>query len=355
VIYEGVHLYHQALPAGIETFFLVAAYIGAFTAFLAGTQGMVAKELKKILAYSTISQLGYIFAAFGIAGLLMYQEAFLAGSLHILSHAVFKALLFLCAGAILHTVHTKYVYEMGGLKKYMPVTFYTMLIGALSLSGIPPFAGFFSKDAIIHATLHSTEIQVIFILLVITAVITVFYSFRMIGLVFYGEESEHIKKLKAEHGLHDAPLVMKIPLIVLATVTIIAGFLFEPIQEILESGTISYHNLFDAISEYVYHSFVSPLLPLTLAIITIGFLPAYYVFIARKADPAKIIEGNIILRGIYKFLVNRWYFNAMYYKIIDCVKGFSNQIRKIQTGIANVNVLYMVLALLFTLVLLIFM
>lgn len=355
VIYEGVHLYHQAFPAGIETFFLLAAYLGAFTAFLAGTQGMIAKELKKILAYSTISQLGYIFAAFGVAGLLMYQESFLAGSLHILSHAIFKALLFLCAGAILHTVHTKYVYEMGGLRKYMPVTFYTMMIGTLSLSGVPPFAGFFSKDAIIHATLHSVKIQIVFILLVVTAVITVFYSFRMIGLVFYGEESDYIKKLKAEHKLHDAPLVMKIPLIVLAAATVIVGFLFEPIQGILEGEAINYNNLVEMIGEYVYHSLVSPLLLLTLVIISVGFLPAWFVFIARKADPEKIIEGNIVLRAIYGFLVNRWYFNAIYYRIVNCVKGFSNHVRKIQTGIANINMLYMVLALVIMLISLLLM
>ncbi len=355
LIYEGVHLYNQTLPAGIDVFFLIAAYIGTFTAFLAGTQGMVAKELKKILAYSTISQLGYIFAAFGIAGLLMYQEAFLAGSLHILAHAVFKALLFLCAGAILHTVHTKYVYEMGGLKKYMPVTFYTMLIGALSLSGVPPFAGFFSKDAIIHVAFQNPKTQVLFIVLVITAIITVFYSFRMIGLVFYGEESDHIKKLASEHELHDAPLVMKVSLIALALVTIIAGIFFEPLQEILEGRIIDSSDLAASIGEYLYHTFISPLLPLTIAVILIGFLPAYYVFIARKADPARIVEGNIILRGIYRFLINRWYFNAMYYKIIDGVRGFSNQLRKIQTGLANVNILYMLIALLTALILLILM
>lgn len=353
IIYEGVFTYHQTLPAGIELFFITAAYVGAFTAFLAGTQGMVAKELKKILAYSTISQLGYIFAAFGIAGALLYQEAFLAGALHILSHAVFKALLFLCAGAILHTVHSKYVYDMGGLKKYMPVTYYTMLIGALSLSGVPPFAGFFSKDAIIHSTLHNPELLVIFIILVVTAAITVFYSFRMIGLVFFGDESDHVKSLLRDHKLHDAPLVMQISLLALAITTLVAGFFFEPIMEVLEGGKLDMGDFIWKSLDYIYHTFASELVLLSLVIILIGFIPAYYVFIARKADPEKIVENNVLLRALYRFLINRWYFNAAYYKIVDCVRVFSNKLRKMQTGIANVNIAYMVIAFLVALILLI--
>ncbi len=354
IVYMGIHVYHQSVPQEISLFFVIATYVGAFTAFLAGTQGMVAKELKKILAYSTISQLGYIFAAFGIAGALISEEAFFAGSLHILAHAVFKALLFLCAGAVLHAVHTKYVHEMGGLKKYMPVTYWTMMIGGLSLSGVPPFAGFFSKDSIIHAALEYTATQIPFILLVVTAVITVFYTFRMIGLVFHGEESEHIKKLEEEgHHVHEAPLVMRIPLIVLAFTTIVVGFFFEPIISFLEGEFVEFSELPHLIIEYLYHAFVSILFLATIGIILVGFLPAYFIYIARKVDPQKLVEGNVLLRALYKFLINRWYINPIYYKIVDGLRGVANGVRKVQTGIANINVLYMVLAFLTFLIFLI--
>jgi len=343
VIYMGVHAYHLTAPQGISLFFLVAMYIGAFTAFLAGTQGMVAKELKKILAYSTISQLGYIFAIFGIAGILFSEEAFFAGALHILSHAVFKALLFLCAGAVLHAVHTKYVHEMGGLRKYMPVTFWTMIIGALSLSGVPPLAGFFSKDAIIHTILEA-HVIIPAMLLIITAVITVFYSFRMIGLVFYGEESDYLKKLKEKnHHIHEAPLVMKIPLIVLATVTIIIGLFFEPIKKIMWGEGLDIALLQTEIIHYVSESIFSSTFLITIIIITSGFIPAYFLYISRKIDPKELIEKSILLRALYFFLINRWYINSFYYKIADGVRGIAREIRKVQTGVSNINIFYMIL------------
>ena len=352
VIYQGSHMHHLSPPNAIVTFFLVATYIGAFTAFLAGTQGMVAKELKKILAYSTISQLGYIFAAFGIAGVLLTEEAFFAGSLHILAHAVFKALLFLCAGAILHTVHTKYVHEMGGLRRYMPVTYKAMLIGTFSLAGIPPLAGFFSKEAILHSALES-HLIIPTSLLLITAVITVFYSFRMIGLVFFGEESEHIKKLeeKGEH-LHEVPLIMRLPLIILALTTLVVEIFFGPIIQILHGYTLSFVDL----SGYIAHYFLDYLtlqpFIITAIIVAIGFFPAYNLYITRKWDAEKIINDHKILKIIYNFLINRWYIDPFYYKVASFHKGISQNIRKIQTGLANVNVIYMVLGLITFLILL---
>ncbi len=355
IIYTGATVYGLSVPDGVSTFFLAAAYVGAFTAFLAGTQGMVAKELKKILAYSTISQLGYIFAVFGIAGAVLLEEAFFAGALHILAHAVFKALLFLCAGAVLHAVHSKYVYDMGGLKKYMPVTYFTMLVGALSLSGVPPFAGFFSKDLILHAAMHF-ETMIPYVLLLVTAVITVFYTFRMIGLVFHGEPSEHIKKMN-EHGhhIHEAPLVMRIPLIVLAVTTIIVGFFFEPAIKFIAGEHIVFEELGHDILSFVLEVFSSELILVSAIVILTGFIPAYYIYIARKADPTKIVESNIILRALYKFLVNRWYIDPLYYKIADGLRGFSARIRKLQTGYANVNIVYMIIGFILFLITLILM
>ncbi|MEX2689704.1 MAG: NADH-quinone oxidoreductase subunit L [Candidatus Njordarchaeum guaymaensis] len=362
VVSEGISVYPS-----ITTFFVIAAYIGAFTAFLAGTQGMVAVELKKVLAYSTISQLGYIFAAFGIAGAALFEEGFIAGTLHIVSHAIFKALLFLCAGSVLHAVHTKYMTEMGGLRKYMPITYWTMLIGALSLSGIPFFAGFFSKDAIIH-TAFTTNMIIPWILLLVTAAITIFYVFRMIGMTFYGEESEHIKHLEAEGiHVHESPKVMTVPLIILAGLTVIIGFLFPAFIEFLEHGEITLDYFVNSLGPYIIESFASPLFVLTMGMVGLGFIPSWYIYIQRKIDPKKLVEGNVLLRSLYKFLVNRWYFNALYYKIADFIRSLggianiiellydkilrktvvlfnyiANGVRKVQTGLSNVNILYMI-------------
>jgi len=387
VVDEGLHAYPS-----LTLFFAIAAYIGAFTAFLAGTQGMVAVELKKVLAYSTISQLGYIFAAFGIAGMTLYEEGFIAGTLHIVAHAIFKALLFLSAGSVLHAAHTKYMTEMGGLKKYMPVTYKTMLIGALSLSGIPFFAGFFSKDTIIHVA-FVTNAWIPWILLLVTAAITVFYVFRMIGMTFYGEESEYIKKLEEEgKHIHESPRVMAVPLIILAGLTVIIGFIFPALIEFLEYGTISPEHYIEEIGPYVIESVASPLFVITIGMVSLGFIPAWYIYIQRKIDPRDIVEKRVFLKILYNFLVNRWYFNALYYKIVDFVRSLgrianildqaydkflrslghlldvigsiangieqlydrilrqttklfsyiAGKVRKVQTGLSNVNILYMI-------------
>lgn len=195
----------------------IIAIIGLATAFLAATIALTQNDIKKVLAYSTVSQLGYMFLALGVG-------AYTAGFFHVITHAFFKALLFLGAGSVIHAMSDEQDMRfMGGLKGKLPVTFIAMLIGTLAISGIPPFAGFFSKDEILaHVFIHSKSMYVIG---VITAFFTAFYMFRMLFLTFFGKfRGTH----EQEHHLHESPASMTIPLIVLAALSTIGGFMNVP-------------------------------------------------------------------------------------------------------------------------------
>ena len=181
-------------------FFEVVAWIGAITAFLLATQAIVNPEIKKVLAYSTGSQIGYMMMALGIAGLsTQFVDGYTAGFFHLMSHAMFKASLFMAAGAILHVVGSRFMTDMGGLRKNMNKTFIFMLLSALSLAGAPLItSGFWSKDAIFAALLESgtsTGISLFFIAFIV-AIMTAFYTFRMVGMVFLGTKSKHIQTIE---------------------------------------------------------------------------------------------------------------------------------------------------------------
>ena len=195
----------------------IIAVIGLATAVIAALIALSQTDIKKVLAYSTVSQLGYMFLGLGVGA---YTGAFF----HVLTHAFFKALLFLGAGSVIHAMSEEQdMRRMGGLKGKLPITFATMLIGTIAISGIPPFAGFFSKDEILaHAFAHSTTMYVIG---VITAMFTSFYMFRMLYLTFYGKFRGTSEQ---EHHLHESPPSMTIPLIVLAILSIIGGFIGVP-------------------------------------------------------------------------------------------------------------------------------
>ncbi len=384
VLYAANMVSNGAAYEYLYNFFLVVAWIGAFTAFLAASMGMVANQIKKVLAYSTVSQLGYMFAALGAAGLLMehgeaFVDAFMAGVSHLFSHAIFKALLFLSAGAIGHAIESYMLKDMGGLKKYMPKTFLVMMAGALSLSGVPPFNGFWSKDSILHG-LMGEGLYSLYLILAITAVMTVFYTFRMMGLAFFGGESSHVKHLIEEgHKPHDPGLYMMIPLWVLAIGSAISGFLipsvanlFAPaMEEIGIHAEILNEVYFFSIDRFVISTVASVSMPIAIVLILAGLIPAYYGFITYKFDVKSFIEGNPILKGLWKFLFNRWYINAFYYKVfVNGVLGvsrsifnyvetngggaaikasytlISNAVRKIQTGVLRMNLVYIALGIL---------
>ncbi|WP_308636684.1 NADH-quinone oxidoreductase subunit L [Paenibacillus silvisoli] len=194
----------------------IVAYVGGFTAIFAATIGVAQNDIKRILAYSTVSQLGYMMMALGLNSLT-------GGIFHLFTHAFFKALLFLGAGSVIHAVHTQNIHEMGGLSSKMRITTWTFGIGALALSGIPPFSGFWSKDMILHTALQ--EKPVLFVVGVAAAFFTAFYMSRLFFLVFMG-------KPKGDHA-HESPPSMTIPLIVLAVLAIVAGFIQTPWNDTL--------------------------------------------------------------------------------------------------------------------------
>jgi len=199
----------------------VVAIIGAATALLAATIGLAQNDIKRVLAYSTVSQLGYMFFACGVG-------AFGSGLFHVMTHAFFKALLFLGAGSVIHAMHHEQdMRRMGGLAGKLPVTHATMLIACIAIAGIPPFAGFFSKDEILHHAFTSGHYGV-WAAGTVGAMLTAFYMFRLYVLTFRGKSRlSH----EAEHHLHESPAVMTVPLIVLAVLSVIGGWIGMPFQE----------------------------------------------------------------------------------------------------------------------------
>lgn len=291
----------------LEVLFLIIAAVGVFTAFLAASIGMAAREFKKILAFSTISQLGYMLLAIGVAGLLHNgEDALFASIFHMTSHMFFKALLFLGAGAILHSVTTtKDIFEMGGLRKYMPKTTLLFSAGALSLAGIPPFAGFFSKETIFSKIIEYIEETssvwgwIFLSLAVIAAIMTLFYTMRMIGVVFFGESGEHVKEAEKHGHLHDPSWFMMGPLLVLAIGSTIWGFFGGLIEHWFYHGDQTY-------GEWIGHIFRNGWGWLILAIIVIvGGIPGYLIYF-RKVN--NTFFANSFLQ---KFLYNRWYWNSL--------------------------------------------
>jgi len=302
-----------------HTFFLAVAWIGGFTAFLAATQAVVARELKKVLAYSTISQIGYMMLALGAAGLAAdIVEGLSAGIFHLVSHAIFKASLFLASGAVLHVCETKYMDEMGGLRRYMPVTFISMFIAALSLSGVPPLLGFWSKEAVLKVCFKTGDLA-LFMLSAVTAAITFFYSLRMISITFLYPKSKHLEELEVEGlHLHEVSPIMWVPYGLLAVSTLILGIFGWLVEgffhESLSHLVAVVHHL-EAVVE-PHEATITPSIASMLASIAaliVGGLPGYWLYVARRADPRLIVEGSSILKTIWSFLWNRWYINKVYY------------------------------------------
>ncbi|WP_027415200.1 NADH-quinone oxidoreductase subunit L [Aneurinibacillus terranovensis] len=194
----------------------VVAYIGGFTAIFAASIGLTQRDIKRVLAYSTVSQLGYMMLALGAAS----AAGYVAGTFHLMTHAFFKALLFLAAGSVIHAVHTQDIFEMGGLWKKMRTTGIVFLIGCLAISGIFPFAGFWSKEEILGATYASGRYD-LFAAAVVAAFFTAFYMFRLFFLTFTGED-------KSGGHAHESPSVMTVPMMILAVLACIAGFINTP-------------------------------------------------------------------------------------------------------------------------------
>jgi len=241
MVNAGVYLVARSYPLMVQTpeVMIVIAAIGGFTAFFAATQALNNFNIKRVLAYSTISQLGLMFMALGCGGYIIATAGvdehllevgnvgYMAGVFHLMNHAFFKGLLFLSAGAVIHAVHTEDMKKMGGLSKKLKITSLVMLIGCLAIAGIPPFSGFWSKDLVLESALSAAGVNTWFWLLYIGGVVvtfmTAFYMFRLWFMTFKGEESE------AAHHAHEAPAVMWVPLAILAVAATITGlFLLGP-------------------------------------------------------------------------------------------------------------------------------
>ncbi|MFY9300186.1 MAG: NADH-quinone oxidoreductase subunit L [Candidatus Nitrosotenuis sp.] len=313
----------------VDNFFMVIAWVGAITALLLATQGMVNTEIKKVLAYSTGSQIGYAMMAMGVAGLShQFVDGYTAGFFHLISHAMFKASLFMAAGSLLHTVGSRFMTDMGGLRKHMRKTYAFMWAAGLGLMGAPFITtGFWSKDAVFAAVYESGNMWALplFTIAVLTAVITSFYTTRMIGMVFFGDKSKHIEHMEKEgHHIHEAPLSMWVPYAILAALTIGIGVIGLTAEEgIRELFTEYLARTFNIETESVQEeetglpSFLSGINPValvaSLAAFGIGTSLGYVFYIGRFVDPAKFVNSNIFFYALHKVILNRWYLNAMVY------------------------------------------
>ncbi len=291
-----------------ETALSIIAHLGAFTAFFAATIATTQNDIKRILAFSTLSQLGYMVMAMGLG-------AVDASMFHLTTHAFFKALLFLGAGSVIHAVHTNDIRQMGGLLNKMPITGGTFLIGTLALCGVPPLSGFWSKDGILHLT-HAppgyADGWMITVLPTLTAVLTSYYMFRLVFLTFFGTPRDQ----HAHDHAHESPVTMWLPMVVLCALAIVGGQLVGS-PEVLRSfqtvtrplGTAAFHPI---------HADL-PTIRGALTIFLIGAGAAFVLFHRRWLDPDKLkaLPG---LRALHALFDNRWYVDDLFQWIVDHVQ-----------------------------------
>ncbi len=294
-----------------HTALLVVTFIGAITAFFAATVGLVQNDIKRVIAYSTCSQLGYMFVAIGTG-------FYAAAIFHLFTHAFFKALLFLGSGSVIHAVSDEQdMRRMGGLRRLIPRTYWMMIIGTIALTGvgIPATmigtAGFFSKDAIVEGAFaaHNAFAGPAFVLLVIAAVFTSFYSWRLIFMTFHGKPRATADVM---HHVHESPPVMLVPLYILAVGALFAGVLFYGFFVGDSYDAFWKGAIFMAEENHILHEFhevpfwvkASPFLAMV-----IGFLTAYEFYIRSPEKPRELAARH---HGLYQFLLNKWYFDELY-------------------------------------------
>ena len=286
----------------------VVICVGAITAFFAATVGLVQNDIKRVIAYSTCSQLGYMFVALGVGA---YQVAMF----HLFTHAFFKALLFLGAGSVIHAMQDEQdMRKMGGLRQLVPTTWFMMLIGTLALTGFPLTAGFFSKDAVIEAAYaaHAGPHMFGFVLLVVAALFTSFYSWRLMFMTFYGQPRCSTETL---NHVHESPPVMLVPLLVLALGALGAGLVFAGF--FIGDGQAAFWgaSIFTGPDNHVLHDLHN--VPLwvklsPLVMMMTGFIVAWVMYIRSPEWPAQIAAQHDLL---YKFLLNKWYIDELYHLI----------------------------------------
>jgi NADH-quinone oxidoreductase subunit L len=284
-------------------------FMGASTALFAATVGCVQTDIKRIIAYSTCSQLGYMFVAAGVG-------AYQASIFHLLTHAFFKALLFLGAGSVIHAMSDEQdIRRMGGIWRKIPLTYVVMWVGSLALAGVPPFAGYYSKDAIIEAAYagHGWTAQYGFWCGIIAAFLTAFYSWRLLILTFHGRPRADAETMA---HVHESPGVMTVPLVLLAIGAVVIGFFFH--EQLLgpeweqfwgESIRIAPGN--HVLDEMHHIAEWVPLAPTVLGIA--GIALAYVMYMFAPALPGMLARA---FAPVYRFVLNKWYFDELYDAVI---------------------------------------
>lgn len=322
------NILYSISPATLE----LITVIGVATAIFSATIALAQTDIKKVLAYSTLSQLGYMFVALGFG-------AYSTGLFHVTTHAFFKALLFLAAGSVIHAMSGEQdIRRMGGLRKKLPVTYIVFLIGTLAITGVPPFAGFFSKDEILAKAYMNNNL--VFILLSVTSVITAIYMFRLLFLTFFGNfRGTH----EQEHHLHESPAVITVPLIILAVLSTLGGFIGMP-------AVFTEHHLFDAYlapvlstASAVSHAEPSHVFEYSLMIISVVALAlliymTWNRFAKREVVPSMHEEN---FKPWYRTLYNKYYvdelYNSLFVKPLYALSSFFYRIVDLKIVDAAVN------------------
>ena len=292
MVVAGVFLVARLFPIYVTTpeVLTVITVIGAVTALYAAVVACVQTDIKRVLAFSTISQIAFMIVALGVTTEMNGHGAlgYMASMFHLFTHAMFKALLFLGAGAIIHAVHSNEMSEMGGLRKYMPITHITFLIACLAIAGIPPFSGFFSKDEILAAAFEKSTFWGVWMSLV--AGLTAFYMFRLYYNIFWGKEAHH------EHTPHEAPKTMSIPLIFLALVTCFAGFI--PFGHFVTASGLSYTiHLNWAVAGT------------SIGIAIVGIALATWLYMKPNDKPARMAQS---MSALHRWAYHRFYIDEVY-------------------------------------------
>ena len=298
MVVAGVYLVARMFPLFIDYapgVLHVTAYVGAFTALYAAVVACVQSDIKRVLAFSTISQIGFMIVALGVCTSSDPHEGglgYMASMFHLFTHAMFKALLFLGAGCIIHAVHSNEMSAMGGLRKYMPLTHITFLVACLSIAGIWPLSGFFSKDEILAACFRFSPAMGA--LMTFIAGLTAFYMFRLYYSIFWGKEN---KALHREHRPHEAPLSMTIPLIFLAAVTLVAGWI--PFGHFVSSDGMAY----DIHIDWTVAS-------VSLGVAAVGILLATWMYLREDRSVADGLAARF--SGLHKAAYHRFYIDEVY-------------------------------------------
>lgn len=335
LVNAGVFVLALTYPmfAGLGWWLAIIVWMGAITALVAGILALIEWDIKRVLAYSTVSQLGFMAAAIGAGGLF-------ASQFHLVNHAIFKALLFLCAGAIVHAVGTRDLREMGGLSSSMPLTNITTLIGVLALSGIPIFNGFWSKDLILESfTDAGAYAYMPMWILIVAAVITAAYSLRMYFLAFSGSGDY-------DDEPHDGPVAMSAPLVILAAGAVLFWLAVGFYSQNVVSGAEAYDLHTIQLGELVQHVTANGLLVGVTGVIIVVFFGLWIQW--ARTGQAIMMEGPVA-----QWLIDtKCFFDAFYRTAVDMIAGFCHGLRRLQTGDLNYNVAGIVFGLIVLLILL---